>query len=440
MEMITTCRPETASGDLKLPYSKVLITSSAQAASPELIPPSLRHLSFLGYPFLTMSAFFSNLMTKGPVSPASGKLELPLTDEEMSMSTSDTLTGLSERCEFRIEGMTCGACVESIESMLRTQPGIHSVKVALLAERGVVDYDPEKWTPDKITNEISDIGFDASIIPPARADTVTLRIYGMTCSSCTSAVEKGLSALPGITSVAVALATETCKIEFDRGLIGPREMVERVEELGFDAMLSDQEDATQLRSLTRTKEIQEWRSRFYWSVAFAVPVFFFSMVAMHIPGLRMLVMAHMCRGLYVGDLIVLILTTPAQFWLGGRFYHNAFKALRHGSATMDVLIMLGTSAAYFYSLFAMIAALFNPDPDYRPFTFFDTSTMLIMFVSLGRFLENKAKGRTSAALTDLMALTPSMATIYTDAPACTQEKKIPTELVQVGDMVKGRRR
>ena len=86
--------------------------------------------------------------------------------------------------------------------------------------------------------------------------------------------------------------------------------------------------------------------------------------------------------------------------------------------------MLGTSAAYFYSLFTLIVSVFNPDPDMPPFVFFDTSTMLIMFVSLGRYLENSAKGKTSAALTDLMALAPSMANIYTDA-TCSQEKKIP---------------
>ncbi|OBZ66709.1 Copper-transporting ATPase 2 [Grifola frondosa] len=332
--------------------------------------------------------------------------------------------------------MTCGACVESIEGMLRTQLGIHSVKVALLAERGIVEYDPDVWTSDKIINEISDIGFDATLIPPTRSDVITLRIYGMTCSSCTSTVETELSAMPGVTSVAVSLTTETCKVEFDRTLTGPREMVERIEEMGFDAMLSDQEDATQLRSLTRTKEIQEWRSKFWWSLGFAVPVFFISMVAMRIPGLAQVVDHRMCRGVYVGDLLVLLLATPAQFWVGAKFYRNAYKSLRHGSATMDVLIMLGTSAAYFYSLFAMIFATLNPDPEYHPVVFFDTSTMLIMFVSLGRYLENRAKGRTSAALTDLMALTPSMATIYTDAPACTQEKRIPTELVQVGDTVK----
>lgn len=336
--------------------------------------------------------------------------------------------------------------------MLRTQPGIHSIRVALLAERGVVEYDPSVWDADKIANvsassllctslpltmmqEIGDIGFDATFIPPSRNDAVTLRVYGMTCSSCTSTVERELAAMPGVNTVAVSLATETCKVEFDRTLVGIRELVERIEEMGFDAMLSDQEDATQMRSLARTKEIQEWHRRFQWSLAFAVPVFFISMVAPHIPGICIVVQACLVPGLYIGDLLVLALTTPAQFWIGARFYRNAWKALKHGGATMDVLVMLGTSAAYFYSLGAIIAAIWKADPLYRPFVFFDTSTMLIMFVSLGRYLENRAKGRTSAALTDLMALAPSMATIYTDT-TYTQEKKIPTELVQVGDTVK----
>jgi Cu+-exporting ATPase len=219
-------------------------------------------------------------------------------------------------------------------------------------------------------------------------------------------------------------------------MIGPREMVERIEDMGFDAMLSDQEDATQLQSLTRTKEILEWHSRLLWSLAFAIPVFFISMIGIHIPYINSFLAHRLCRGIYVGDILALALTTPAQFWVGSKFYRSAYKSLRHGSSTMDVLVMLGTSAAYFYSLVSMFFAVFNEDPDFRPFLFFETSTMLITFVSLGRYLENKAKGRTSAALTDLMSLAPSMATIYTDAPACKQEKKIATELVQVGDTVK----
>ncbi|KAF9223974.1 copper P-type ATPase CtaA [Gyrodon lividus] len=364
-----------------------------------------------------------------------GNVELPsVKDEPLVASTSHH--GVLGRCELRIEGMTCGACVESIEGALRSQPGIHSVKVALLAERGVVEYEPTVWTPEKIVTEISDIGFDAVLIPIARSDTITLRVYGMTCSSCTSTVENGLREIPGINSVAVSLATETAKIGFESGVIGPREMVERIEEMGFDAILSDQEDATQKQSLARTKEIQEWFNSFKWSFAFALPVFFISMIAHHISFLHPLVSYRLFNGIYLTDILILALTTPAQFWVGRKFYRNAYKALKHRSATMDVLIMLGTSAAYFYSLVAMFFAAFNTTPDFRPFVFFDTSTMLIMFVSLGRWLENRAKGKTSAALTDLMALAPTMATLYTDAPACTQEKRIPTELVQVGDTVK----
>lgn len=249
-------------------------------------------------------------------------------------------------------------------------------------------------------------------------------------------MEKGLLAVPGVSSASVALATESCTVHFDRAVVTPREIVAHIEEMGFDAILSDQQDATQLQSLTRMKEILQWRSRFIWSLTFAIPVFFINMIGPKIPGIQSFLGWRLFSAIYLGDVLSFLITTPAQFWIGGRFYRNAYKSLKHGSATMDVLIVLGTSAAYFYSLLALVCALFNTTPGYRPHLFFETSTMLFMFVSLGRYLENKAKGKTSAALTDLMALAPSMATIYTDAPACTEEKKIPTELVEVGDIVK----
>ncbi|KAJ7334143.1 Cu-transporting P-type ATPase [Mycena albidolilacea] len=383
-----------------------------------------------------MSKLLSELWASTPLSSTfrSKGVELPMDSESSALM--DKSESTPAKCDLRIEGMTCGSCVEAIEGMLREQPGIHSVKVALLAERGVIEYDPNTWDAEKIISEISDIGFDATLIPVTRADTVTLRIYGMTCGSCTSTVESGLSAVPGINGVAVSLATNTATIQFDRGLIGPREMVERIEDMGFDAMLSDHGDATQIASLNRTKEVLLWRSRLMWSMAFAIPVFFLGMIGPHVPGVRGVLGTNLVNGIYLGDVLVMILTTPAQFWVGANFYRSAWKSLKHRAATMDVLVMLGTSAAYFYSLISMFFALFNSTPDYRPALFFDTSTMLLMFISMGRFLENKAKGKTSAALTDLMALAPSMATIYTDAPACTEEKKIATELVEVGDTLK----
>ena len=259
----------------------------------------------------------------------------------------------------------------------------------------------------------------------------------MTCGSCTSTIESGLSAVPGITSVAVSLSTETATIKFDRSQITPREMVEHISDMGFDAILSsDSNNSTQLQSLTRMKEVMEWRSRFFWALGFAVPVFFLAMICKRISFLEPICGYHIFNGIYLGDVLSFIITTPSQFWVGRKFYENAFKAIKHKAATMDVLIVMGTSAAYFYSVAVMFFAIFHTTPGYRPFVFFETSTMLFMFVSLGRYLENKAKGKTSAALTDLMSLAPTMATIYTDAPACTQEKKVPTELVEVGDIVK----
>lgn len=378
----------------------------------------------------SITALVSSLMSRTPLTGTFGKIGA-VEAEPLQASALP-----SEKCELRVEGMTCGACVESIEGMLREQAGIHAVKVALLAERAIVDYDPAIWDSEKLINEISDIGFEATLIPITRSDTVILRIYGMTCGSCTSTVESGLRGIPGVNNVSVSLIAETAEIEFERLYVGPRELVERVEEMGFDAMLADQGNATQMQSLTRTKEIREWSNRFKWSLAFALPVFFLSMLAPRIPFLKLVVGYRLIPGIYLGDLIVFAIVTPAQFWLGAKFYRNAYKSLKHGSATMDVLVMLGTSAAYFYSLITLILAPFNAAPNFRPFLFFETSTMLIMFVSLGRFLENRAKGKTSAALTDLMSLAPSMATIYTDAPTCSQEKRIPTELVQVGDTVK----
>ncbi|KZT39392.1 copper P-type ATPase CtaA [Sistotremastrum suecicum HHB10207 ss-3] len=344
--------------------------------------------------------------------------------------------GEEGKCELRVEGMTCGSCVESIESMLRNQPGIHSIKVALLAERAVVEYDTSLWNVEKLVSEISDIGFDATHIPPASSDTVVLRIYGMTCDSCSSNIQTGLLSMPGIKSASVSEVTGIGRFEFDRTMIGPREMVERIEDMGYNAVLSDHQDATQIQSLTRTKEIQEWRHKFITSVAFAVPVFIISMCMPMASITRPFVDFKLANGIYVGDTLCLFLTIPVQFWVGKRFYRNAYKSLKHGTATMDVLVVLGTTAAFVYSVFAMFFAFIGDEAEYHPTVFFDTSTMLITFVSLGRYLENLAKGKTSAALTDLMALAPSMATIYTDAPTCTQERRVPTELVQVGDTVK----
>lgn len=218
---------------------------------------------------------------------------------------------------------------------------------------------------------------------------------------------------------------------------GARDVVEMISDAGFDATLcSDESNLVQIRSLARTKEVQEWRTAFRSSACLAVPVFLLSMVFPMVPFLRSLVDHRIIQGVYVGDLICLMLTVPVQFGIGARFYRSAYRAVKHRSATMDVLVVLGTTASFTYSIFAMLFALFSDDIDYHPKVFFETSTMLITFITFGRYLENLAKGKTSAALSQLLSLSPSQATLYSDPPTCTREKKVPTELIQVGDYIK----
>ncbi|KAL8293123.1 hypothetical protein RQP46_000817 [Phenoliferia psychrophenolica] len=345
---------------------------------------------------------------------------------------------LSQSVQLKVEGMTCGACVASIEGGLRSQSGVVSIKVALLAERAVIEYDPALWTPEKLAEEIEDMGFEATPIVALAADTVSLQVYGMTCGACVASIETSLSAIPGILSVAVSLATERATITFDPLLIpGPRDIVDHISDIGFDAVLSsDESNAVQLRSLARTKEVQEWRTAFRRAFSLALPAFLIAMVFPMVPFLRPVVNFRIMRGLYLGDLTLLCLTIPVQFGIGLRFIKAAIRAVKHRAATMDVLIVLGTSATFLYSSLAMVCAMLSSDDSYHPKVFFETSTMLITFITFGRYLENLAKGKTSAALSKLMSLSPSQTTIYTDAPACTKEKKIPTELVQVGDVVK----
>ncbi len=403
-----------------------------------------------------------------------------------SASGSNAAThGAKVTATFQIGGMTCGACVETIERMIRSQAGIESISVALLSEKATVTFDDTIWTPEKVAEEIEDTGFDATFIEVIRTesanidtqeklgasdaastqtsklDTAQLSVYGMTCASCSSTVERELAKIDGIKSISVSLATEKARIDYDPAKLGIRDLVEHVEDLGFDAVVSDDRNSTQLASLGRIKEIAEWRSAFLFSLSMGVPVFLLSMVLPKFSFTRAILWWQPISGLYLQDIVCLALTIPVQFGIGLRFYRTSWKAVKHGSATMDVLIVIGTTASWVFSVFSMVARLFcvdalpqatsaasvmaramgsmpmaAPGQCTKPATFFDTSTMLFTFVSFGRFLENTAKGKTSEALSRLIGLTPSSATIYTDGAEGKSEKKVASELVQRGDYVK----
>lgn len=367
-----------------------------------------------------------------------------------------------------IGGMTCGACTSSVEGALSNVEGLIQFNISLLAERAVVVHDSTILPASKISEIIEDSGFDASIVSTEvqatqtkKTDQINLSLHGLRDAASASALEETLLQQSGIHSASIKIANSQILIAFDPSIIGIRSVVEVIESAGYNALMIDSDDTNaQLQSLSKTKEIRDWKRSFVTAASFAVPVFLISMVLpMYLPRLDF-GNFEIVHGLYLGDLLCLCLTIPVQFGIGKRFYVSSFKSLRHRSPTMDVLVMLGTSAAFFYSCFTMLVALFNAT-HIRPSTVFDTSTMLITFITLGRWLENRAKGQTSAALSRLMSLTPSMTTIYEDSLAAEKlaerwaskptsgaseqstlaeditvtHKIIPTELIQAGDIV-----
>lgn len=397
------------------------------------------------------------------------KPALRVSTKEQSQSTWTTTVA--------IEGMTCGACTSSVEGAFKNVPGLVRFNISLLAERAVVSHDPTVLPAEKIVELIEDAGFDAKVVSSQAESALQgvptlsqqLKIYGLPDGKTATELEDEIRSKPGVKSAVISLSTSRANITYDPSMIGLRALVGIVEAAGFNALVADSEDNNaQLESLAKTKEIQEWRRAFLTSLGFAIPVFFISMILpMCFPSLNFGAF-QLIPGLFLGDVICCALTVPVQFGIGKRFYISAYKSVKHKSPTMDVLVVLGTSAAFFFSCFAVIVAVLFP-PHNKPGTVFDTSTMLITFITLGRWLENRAKGQTSKALSNLMSLAPSMATIYEDplyaeklagtwtapsspvlekvptndwnkAPAghigpAAIEKVIPTELIEVGDVV-----
>ncbi|KAF5026566.1 hypothetical protein F66182_1355 [Fusarium sp. NRRL 66182] len=371
-----------------------------------------------------------------------------------------------------IEGMTCGACTSAVEGGFKGVEGVLKFNISLLAERAVITHDVTKVSPEQIAETIDDRGFDAKLISTqfttdhqsGSSSTAQFKVYGVPDAAAAEALEATLAAKQGVDSVSLSLASSRLTVSHQSGIIGLRAIVEAVEAAGYNALVADNQDNNaQLESLAKTREINEWRTAFRTSLAFAVPVFVISMLLpMAAPALDFGNL-ELIPGLFLGDLICLVLTIPVQFGIGKRFYVSAWKSLKHRSPTMDVLVVLGTSCAFFFSILTMTVSLLVP-PHSKPSTIFDTSSMLITFITLSRYLENNAKGQTSKALSRLMSLAPSLATIYVDPIAAEkaaeawekdpttpktpktpktpgrggsahEERSIPTELLQLGDIV-----
>lgn len=360
-----------------------------------------------------------------------------ISNTDIDTQTSSSRNTSEETVQLQVRGMTCASCVTAVENSLKAQLGVTTVRVALLAERVHVSYNPDTIDTKVLVEALGDAGFDASVME--RANSLKLQIYGMTCASCVAAIERGLNGTRGIMKASVNLMTASATIEFNPEEIHARSIVQAIEELGFDATLMSTTKDAQLESLSKIREIQEWRTCFLKCVVFAVPVFFIAMIlpmfqwSAAVQGVPFFI-----PGLFLLDAVQLLLTVPVQFGVGQRFLKSAWASVLHRAPTMDVLISVSTLTAFTFSIVSMVRNIFVRAEEPPP-VFFDTCTMLITFVVLGRYLENKAKGKSSSALSKLMSLAPSSALLVTlekDEIIIVSEQKIASDLIAEGDYLK----
>uniref|UniRef100_A0A3B4AS03 P-type Cu(+) transporter n=1 Tax=Periophthalmus magnuspinnatus TaxID=409849 RepID=A0A3B4AS03_9GOBI len=359
------------------------------------------------------------------------------------------------KCYIQIGGMTCASCVANIERNLKNEP-IYSVLVALMASKAEVRYNADLTDPMKIAECIKELGFTSSVMENYEGSdgNVEFVIRGMTCASCVHKIESSLMKVKGIIYASVALATNKAHIKYDAEIMGPRDIIKHIENLGFEASLVKKDRTAS--HLDHSKEIK-WRKSFLISLFFCVPVMGM-MTYMIIMDHQMNVSHHhnftnedrnryhstmflerqLIPGLSIMNLLSFLFCVPVQF-IGGRyFYIQAYKAVKHKSANMDVLIVLATTIAFTYSLIVLIVAIVEK-ARINPITFFDTPPMLFVFISLGRWLEQIAKfqSKTSEALSKLMSLQATEATVVTlGSDMSILEEQVDVELVQRGDVVK----
>ncbi|XP_075738141.1 copper-transporting ATPase 1 [Rhipicephalus microplus] len=343
-----------------------------------------------------------------------------------------------EKCYLRVTGMTCSSCVANIEKRLFKVQGVKFALVALLAQKAEVRYDPALVQPNQLAEIINDMGFEASVLEESHTlhGDAEFVIRGMTCASCVHTIETNVCKLPGVVSASVSLATQKGRFSFDPERTGPRQILERIKDLGFEAhpFTDHKMDASYL---SQKEEVKKWRRSFLLCVMFGVPSMIIMMYYMF---RRMAYKLDDCcifPGLSAENFFLFLLATIVQFVGGRYFYVQAWKAVSHRVANMDVLITLATSISYFYSVIIVVYFMID-SADHSPKTFFETPPMLLTFISLGRWLEHIAKGKTSAALAKLISLQATEA-VLVDVDGqmnITAERSISVELVQRGDVLK----
>ncbi|KAG2613534.1 cation-transporting ATPase HMA5 isoform X2 [Panicum virgatum] len=336
--------------------------------------------------------------------------------------------------QFRIGGMTCANCVNSVEGILKKLPGVKGAVVALATSLGEVEYVPSAISKDEIVQAIEDAGFEAAFLQSSEQDKILLGLIGLHTERDVEVLHDILKKMDGSRQFDVNTVLSEVEIVFDPEAVGLRSIVDTIE-MGSNGRLKAHVQNPYTRGASNdAQEASKMLNLLRSSLFLSIPVFFIRMVCPSIPFLSTLLSMH-CGPFLMGDLLKWILVSIVQFVVGKRFYVAAFRALRHGSTNMDVLVVLGTTASYVYSVCALLYGAFT---GYRPPVYFETSAMIITFVLFGKYLEVLAKGKTSDAIKKLVELVPSTALLVLKDKEGKHvgEREIDALLVQPGDVLK----
>jgi Cu+-exporting ATPase len=309
--------------------------------------------------------------------------------------------------------------VSRVETALKGLKGVSGANVNLANEKATVTYDPAVVTKADMVKAVKDAGYGVL------TETVTLPVLGMTCASCVMRIEDALAGMDGVISAAVNLATERVTIVYSPTEVTPQELKKTIRDSGYTVPEAEAEkEYVDTEREARRREMRDLTMKFVLSGIASLAIMTLMFMGKYLPIISSLPMEWVAY-------IAFIIATPVQFWIGWRFYRGAYAALKHGSADMNVLIAVGTSAAYFYSIVATFAPHLVAIGGQMPATYFDTSAMIIALILLGRLLEARAKGQTSEAIRRLTGLRPKTAHVIRD----DKEIEIPVEDVNVGDTI-----
>jgi P-type Cu+ transporter len=315
-----------------------------------------------------------------------------------------------------VTGMTCANCSLTIERNLRRLDGVQEASVNLATERASVIYDPSVVKEGDFLALIRDIGYD---VATAKAE---LPITGMTCANCALTIERTLKRLDGVVSASVNLASERASVEYLPGVVSLAAIQQAIRDVGYDVVVPGEgESAEDVERAAREAEVRDQTRKFWVGVAFSLPLLLLSMS-------RDFGLLGTWAGAPWVNWLFFALATPVQFYVGWDYYVGGFKSLRAGSANMDVLVAMGSSSAYFYSVAVLLF------PSIGGHVYFETSALIITLIKLGKMLEARAKGRTSEAIKKLMGLRPKTARVVRDGI----EVDVPIESVVLGDVVVAR--